>query len=223
MMAMPITRFARRIALPVTAALACAWLGGCAQSVVVNAEFPAPLVERLPVRLGVVFDQELRDFEHHEEIPQAATWTVRLGDASIAMLEPLFQSMFQETREVPEMPTGTAASIGLDGIIKPTLEKFEFDVPVSGRDKFAEVWLQYRLDLYDANGELVANWPVTGYGKAELHRTNHEGSVNQAAVVAMREVGATIATKFAQQPQISYWLEERQDAAPLSVQSRTVD
>ena len=220
---MAMTRCSRRIASTLGPALAASWLAGCAQSVVVDADFPTPLVEPLPVRLGVVYDQELRNFEHHEELPQAATWTVQLGGASVAMLEPLFSSMFLEARELPDMPSDHVPNAGLDGILKPTLEKFEFDVPVRGRDKFVEVWLQYRLNLYDTSGQLVVDWPVTGYGKAEMFRTNHEGSVNQAAIVAMREVGATIATKFAQQPQVSYWLEEREDAAPLSVESRNLN
>lgn len=220
---MPMTRRKFGLAFSLSTVMVVPCLTGCAPSVVVKADFPTPLVEPLPVHLGVVFDQELRDFVHHEELPQAATWTIELGSASVAMLEPLFTTMFAGAREFSEMPTDSTQSAGLDGILKPTLEKFEFNVPIRGHDKFVEVWLQYQLSLYDTNGELVVDWPVTGYGKAELSRTHQERSVNEAAVVAMREVGAAIATEFAQQPQVSDWLEEREDAAPLSVESRNLN
>lgn len=202
---------------PLLAVGAGIWLTACAQSVVVDTEFPSPLVEALPVRIGLIFDTELQAFEHHEEIPQQATWTIDIGEANVAMLQPLFEAMFIEAQTVTAVPA--PAATGLDGVLKPTLEKFEFDIPLRTRDEFAEVWLQYRLSLYEPDGQLVTEWPVSGYGKAEVSRGNREESVNRAAVVALREVGATISTQFADQPQIRYWLEERRNAAALSADS----
>ena len=45
----------------------CCYLVGCASSVVVQSDFPTPLVEPLPVRVGLIFGEELRDFQHHED------------------------------------------------------------------------------------------------------------------------------------------------------------
>ena len=136
------------------------------------------------------------------------------------MLEPLFAKMFRETHKVDAVPL--AANDGsLDGVLQPTLEKFEFDVPVGERDKFVEVWMQYQLTLYEPNGDTVVAWPVSGYGKSELGR-NREDAVQRAAIVAMREVGATISTKFAQQPQVSTWLGEKQHATSASASAESV-
>jgi hypothetical protein len=187
-------------------------LAGCSQSVLVESEFPTPLVERLPVRMGFIIDPTISNFEHYEEIPQSATWTIQLGDASLSMLQPLFETMFTGLEIVEDVPVSPGTP-PLDGVIKPVLERFEFDVPVATRDEFVEVWLQYQIRLYEPDGELIVEWPVTGYGKAELGRANREASVSRAAIIAMREAGAAIATKFAEQPRVSYWLEERQDAA----------
>lgn len=193
-------------AIAVTAALY-----GCASSVVVESEFPTPLVEPLPVSVGLIFSPELHDYIYTEDIPDQATWTITLGDANIAMLEPLFDTMFSETREVSDLPLSASDQRSLDGVIRPMLEKFEFDVPIGERDQFVEVWMQYKLSLYEPDGAVVTEWPVTGYGKAELGR-NREDAVRKAAIVAMREVGATISTQFANQPQVTYWLEEKGDA-----------
>jgi hypothetical protein len=82
--------------------------------------------------------------------------------------------------------------------------------------------LQYQLKLYEPTGDVVIAWPVSGYGKYELGR-DREDAVQRAAIVAMREVGATISTKFAQQPQVSAWLGEKQHGTSASVEPTGLD
>ncbi len=202
------------VSRPALLAAASALTWGCVSSVVVLSEFPTPLVEPLPVSVGILFDEELTNYVHVEDLPQRSAWTIDLGDANIAMLEPLFDAMFAETERVDSVPAGESAA-GLDGVLQPRLERFEFDVPIGERDQFVEVWMQYLLTLYEPDGSVVISWPVSGYGKAELTR-QREDSVRRAAIVAMREVGASISTRFADQPDVSYWLQERQNEAALS-------
>ena len=182
-------------------------LGGCSTQVIVEAKFPTPLVEPLPVSVGILIPEELYNYIYTEDVPEQSLWTIALGDANVAMLQPLFKRMFRDTRSVDAVPPGGAPA-GLDGVLKPTIAKFEFDVPVGQRDKFVEVWIQYQLSLYDADGRSVIDWAVSGYGKSELMR-NRQDAVQKAAIVAMREAGATISTKFADQPQVKSWLGEK--------------
>jgi hypothetical protein len=93
-------------------------------------------------------------------------------------------------------------------------------VPIGERDRFVEVWMQYQITLYEPDGRMVVQWPVSGYGKSELER-DREGAVQRAAIVAMREVGATIATKFAQQPQVSDWLGEKERGTTAAIGAPT--
>ncbi len=196
-------------------------LAGCASSVGVEAEFPRPLVEPLPIRVGVIFSEALRTFEYYEEIPQHSKWTIQLGTANVAMFEPLFASMFRETRIVSAPSLSEADLSGLDAVLQPELEKFEFDVPRSSESKFVEVWLQYRLTLLATDGTQIAAWPVVGYGKAQTGMLGNEGSLRRAAVRAMREVGATLVTGFAKQPAVGEWLEETHHEANLSVENKS--
>ena len=198
----------RSSARSTVAVLGLVCLGGCASQVEVDAEFPTPLIEPLPLTVGVVLDEALTEYEHYEEIPEQITWTIRLGAANREMLEQLLGTLFTMV-PVDAIPTAETASEH-DGVIKPELEKFEFEVPVRGRDNFAEVWMQYRLKLYEPDGDLVVDWPVSGYGKSEIMR-DREGSLNEAAIVALREVGAAIATQFPVQPEVEYWARERQN------------
>ena len=192
-------------------------LVACSASVWVEADFPQPLVEPLPVRMGLILDDEFLDYVHYEEIPQQATYTIQIGEANELMMDALFQSMFAAIEEVDDLPLAQADSYRIDGVLRPELERFEFDVPLGQQDEFVEVWMQYLVRLYETDGQLVTEWPVSGYGKAELG--NREDSLNRATVVAMREVGAVISTKFSEQPDVQYWLQERQNATALSAEA----
>ena len=194
-------------------------LAACSSSVIVESKFPSPLVEALPVKMGVLIPEELYNYIYTEEIRDESLWTIALGDANVAMFKPLFAKMFQETHNVDAVPLASN-QYSLDGVLKPTIEKFEFDIPVNEKNKFVEVWIQYQLTLLEPNGNTVATWPVSGYGKHELGHSR-EDAVQRAAITAMREVGAAIATKFAQQPQIKSWLAEKEHGPTADVGATT--
>jgi hypothetical protein len=205
-----------RSRLRLLAVVAVACLAGCGGSeVIVESTFPRPLIEPLPVSMGIVIPDELYNFIYTEDIPDQSLWTIALGDANVAMLEPLFEGMFQQTRDLDSLALA-AGDTTLDGVIEPKLEKFEFDVPQGERDEFVEVWLQYQITVYEPDGATVIQWPVSGYGKSELLR-DAEDAVQRAAIVAMREAGATISTKFIEQPQIKEWLGGKGHAEPITV------
>lgn len=210
-------RFHRQQARLFAVAAGGVLLAGCSASVWVEADFPQPLVEPLPVRMGLLLDDEFLDYVHYEEIPQQATYTIQIGEANELMMDALFQSMFAAIETVDDLPLAQADSHRIDGVLRPELERFEFDVPIGEKDEFVEVWMQYLVRLYETDGQLVTEWPVSGYGKAELG--NREAALNRATVVAMREVGAVISTQFSVQPEVEYWLQERQNATALSAGS----
>ena len=192
-------------------ALAAIALAGCTSSVVVESDFPAPLVEELPVSIALYYDPALRDFIHAEALPRSSTWTIDLGDANLAMLDPLYDSMFAATREIQALQPLPTDAATFDGILSSALQEFQFDLPNATRDEFVEVWLEYRLELQTPNGEMIFAWEVAGYGKAEIDR-NREDAVHRASITAMREAGARISTQFRLQPQISDWLKDIEDA-----------
>lgn len=189
-------------------------LAGCSSSIWVEGDWPQPLIEPLPVRMGLLLDDEFLDYVHYEEIPRQATYTIQIGEANELMMDRLFQSMFAALEPVYVLPLAQADSYRIDGVLRPELDRYEFDVPLGERDEFVEVWIQYLVRLYEPDGQLVTEWPVSGYGKAELN--GRDASLNRATVVAMREVGAVISTRFSEQPDIQYWLQERANATALS-------
>ena len=111
---MPIVSLIRRT-IPWSALVAGVLLAGCSSSVIVESKFPSPLVEALPVRMGILIPEELYNYIYTEEIPNQSLWTIALGDANVAMLEPLFAKMFRETRNVNALPVAGDGTV--DGVL----------------------------------------------------------------------------------------------------------
>ena len=105
-------------------------LSGCSTSIWVEADFPRPLVEQLPVSMGLILDDDLLDYVHYEELPRQAAYTIQIGEANELMLVQLFESMFTDLTEYNEFPLIQPDSVEIDGVLWPELERFEFDVPI---------------------------------------------------------------------------------------------
>ena len=141
--------------------------------------------------MGIVIPDELYNFIYTEDIPDQSLWTIALGDANVAMLAPSVRRDVPRNDETSTRWLWRPATRRWTASSSRQLEKFEFDVPTGERDEFVEVWLQYQITVYEPDGATVIQWPVSGYGKSELLR-DPEDAVQRAAIVAMREAGATI-------------------------------
>lgn len=178
-----------------------ATLVGCSQSVTVQTEFPAPVVEPLPLVVGIRYPDALTDYVHQEAPPLEVEWTIHLGAANESLFDILFGAMFIQTIAL-EQEANTAHHPELDAVIEPTLEEFEFSLPrQSQTDRYA-VWLRYNIRVYAPDGELICNWPVTAYGQAEAKTTAAKNPMQQATVLAMRDAAANIAVDFINAPGI---------------------
>jgi len=225
----------RRIAAPGALLAAILLLAGCAARAPVGTDFPRPLVEPLPVRMGVQFTEELRTFEHEEVIPGDRKWVVTLGPANEAMFTRVFEAMFAETVIIDPAPRGDDAGgseerVGgslaargpgargggtaeppaapLDAILTPTIESYEFANPLEANDESTTVWITYRMRLTYPDGRLIAEWPVRAYGRSPYGFMEAKDSLVEATQIAMRDAGAYITLNFADEPRIREWLRE---------------
>jgi hypothetical protein len=189
-------------------------VSGCTTTASIPMDFPTPLVEPLPLRVGVRYADALQDYEHRELIPNDRQWVVQLGDANIAMFESVFGSMFDETRPADDEVARIASAASLDAVIEPELESYEFSTPLESGDPFFTVWMTYRMRMYDAEGRLIADWPIRAYGKSKQKILDSDQSLAQATIMAMRDAGAELALEFASQPRIREWLREQGKLLP---------
>ncbi|MCZ6830209.1 MAG: hypothetical protein O7F73_11595 [Gammaproteobacteria bacterium] len=198
--------------------LGCALLAGCgANEVVVKGYFPQPVLDKLPITLGVYYDPE---FRNHEFFDQASNrgesdWIVRTGAAQTQMYDILLGGMFEKVIMLNELPredrVAAVGEAGADVILVPHVDELQYSIPRHTKINVFEIWIRYRYQLYAPDGELLADWTMTSYGKTPTaFMQTAEGAVNLAAVVALRDAGANFALNFTSVPEVKQWMEARE-------------
>ena len=190
-----------------------ALLAGCGPAeVVVKGNFPSPLMQKLPITLGVWYDE---DFAHHEFFEEAKTkaessWLVRTGEAQVQMWDSLLNGMFQRVLPMNGKPGPGQMNPSVDAVLIPHVEELQYAIPAHTSVKVYEIWMRYRLQLVTTGGQPIADWTMTAYGKTPTaFLQSDQEAVNLAAVMALRDAGANFATHFTRVPAVQEWLQQR--------------
>lgn len=171
-------------------ALLAAVLSACSTQVAVDdPRIPSPLIEPMPLLVGVRFPPSFDHFVHEEQVIGKEKWLIDLGASNKMLFTKLFGSMFTELRIVG---AGDPAALGIDALIEPTIDAFEFSVPEQSQTDAFAVWIRYRIKVFDRNGTQVANWPISAYGKSQSSTFGKDDALRRAAVLAMRDAAALI-------------------------------
>lgn len=204
----------RRRPTPLLAALALlGLLGGCGPAtVVVQGQFPPPLIEPLPLTLGVWYGD---DFAQHEFFDEAkgkreSSWLVTTGAAQVQLWDTLLTGMFTKVVKLQNKPGPGESNPDLAGVLIPHVEELQYAIPTQTNVKVYEIWMRYRFELVTPDGASIAEWTMTSYGKTPTAflQTDQE-AVNLAAVMALRDAGANFATHFSRVPAVQAWLREK--------------
>jgi hypothetical protein len=181
---------------------------GCSQSVKikVDTEVPVPTLSRIPLNMGLYYDLALRSYAYTENTEDRPDWKIESGESQVALFDRILPSMFQAVTPA----AGTSSVAGVAGVIAPSVVEMQFALPAETKTDLYEAWIKYRLQLYDSDGQLVAEWPVTGYGKAEtaLLKSKDDG-LSTAINLAMRDAGAKLALGFEQVQEVRRWLARK--------------
>ena len=183
-------------------------LTACEQSMTlrVESEIPTPVIERIPVKIGVFYQDELRNYVSEENSDERPKWKIESGSSHVDLFEQILSSMFQEVTEV----AGTTAAATVDAVLAPSVAEMQFALPAETKTDFYEAWVKYDMELHDPDGSRIANWSVTGYGKSstEFMKSRDKG-LNAAVNQALRDAGAKFALGFPMVAEISAWLEQK--------------
>ncbi len=206
--------------------LSCALLlAGCAsKQVVVEGNFPKPLLDPLPITLGVIYPSAFAEHEVFDEAKGRADsdWLVKTGEAQVEFWDILLGSMFEEVVPIRDWATVQSRGGELDGVLIPTIADLQYTIPTHTNVKIYEIWMRYEFRLIGAGSihqqedgaltfppeERIAAWSITAYGKTPTaFLQTDEEAVNLAAVVALRDAGAHFVTSFGRAPEVAAWLE----------------
>jgi hypothetical protein len=200
------------------AALALVLLSACGPARVdVKGSFPAPLMEPLPLTIGVWYPEE---FANHEFFDEAKTreesgWIVKTGQAQVQMWDTLFDGMFYQLVHMKGKPGPNQMNQIVDAVLVPHVEELQYAIPAHTNIKVYEIWMRYRFEMMTTGGMPIAEWTMTSYGKTPTaFMQSDEGAVNLAAVMALRDAGANFATNFTRVPAVQDWLRDKWQTPP---------
>ena len=187
-------------------------LAACEQSMSlrVDSEIPTPVIARMPVTMGILYRDELRNHVYEENSDERPNWKIDSGSSHIALFEQILGSMFEQTKEV----AGTDSDATVDAVLAPSVAEMQFALPAETKSDFYEAWIKYDVELYNRDGSPIANWSVTGYGKSstEFMKSRDKG-LNAAVNQALRDAGARFALGFSRVEEVGAWLEQVDSSA----------
>jgi hypothetical protein len=191
--------------------IALVLLSACGtKQVIVKGNFPSPLMTRLPVNLGVWYVDEFANHEFFDESKSKneSEWIVKTGVAQVAMWDALLGGMFENLVHVQAKPDPGAMDQMVDAVLIPHVEELQYAIPTHTHIKVYEIWMRYRFELVATSGDPIAEWTMTAYGKTPTaFLQSDEAAVNLAAVMALRDAGASFVVNFARVPDVQQWMQ----------------
>ena len=177
-------------------------LSGCASDYSVDATFPPPLVNTLPIDIALILSEEFQNYSFHEKVDDRKEINIKLGPAQSELFRVIAGQMFQDMTLVESFAE-------VDMVIRPEIDTFQYAIPRETRANIYEVWIKYRIQVTDASGQTLADWLINGYGKTPTAFLKSEGDALEAATtLALRDVGVQLSIGFARQQAIQNWLED---------------
>jgi hypothetical protein len=177
-------------------------LAGCGTvQVQPQPQLPPPLIDQLPVTVGVYYPQEFREYTHKETRYQV-DYEFSLGPAHVTKLNRLLGAMFARVVEVEDLAEPLKADPSIVMVLEPRFEDYAFLTP---RDMVGEAYtvtIRYRLNLYDRRGERVDGFVFTGYGRQKSGALTGTGPLIAATQRAMRDAGAKLAVELPEQESV---------------------
>jgi len=199
---------------------------GCtSKQVIVEGNFPSPLLDPLPITMGVIYPSAFAEHEFFDEAKGRAEsdWLVKTGEAQVEFWDTLFTGMFDNVVHIRDWETVQSHLATVDGVLIPTIAELQYAIPMHTNVKVYEIWMRYEFRLVDISAihrqedgaltfnpdERLAAWPITAYGKTPTaFLQTDEEAVNLAAVVALRDAGAHFVTTFGATPDVAAWLDD---------------
>jgi hypothetical protein len=178
----------------------------------VEGQFPQPLMEKVPLTMGVWYPE---DFSTHEFFDEAkgrgeSDWLVKTGEAQVDMWDTLLGGMFKRLEHMRAKPAKGELNQVVDAVLIPSVDELQYAIPTHTNIKVYEIWLRYRFQLVTVAGAPIAEWTMTAYGKTPTAFLRSDAAaVNLAAVVALRDAGANFATTFTRIPDVEEWLQRK--------------
>jgi hypothetical protein len=182
-------------------------LASCGTSnVVIEGNFPTPNINQIPLTLAVYYDEDLRTFSYMEYSETGREEiNIESGSSHIQLFDAMLPAMFEKVITVNSMEDPEIETV--DAVFVPAIEEFQLALPEKTKLEVYEVWVKYNMRLLSSQGDALADWVVTSYGKTPIEAFgSKENGINEAAVVALRDLASSFSLNFMQVPEVKEWL-----------------
>lgn len=157
--------------------VACLMLGGCAamttNHVVVDPPvLPVPLIDRMPVRIGVHFPEALRNARvdtSYVLFSDRYIWWHEIGNASVAGLRQALKAAFADVVELERWPSQDAADLGLAAVIVPGRPSMHAIMSMNAVVLVYQQGIEFPFELFSPAGERLTGWTAQGIAGVGAH------------------------------------------------------
>jgi hypothetical protein len=189
----------------------CILLSSCAANTInITGSYPSPLVRKIPITIGVYYPEELRNFSFTEidDYTGDDQYIVNSGASQVELFNTVLPALFQN---VVMLDSLESRPTGVDAVFVPAIEEFQLGLPAKTKLKVYEVWVKYNMRLEKPEGEYIADWVMTAYGKSPTESFQSvDAGVQDATVVALRDLAASFTLGFSGIPEVNEWLTQNQ-------------
>ncbi|WDE00450.1 hypothetical protein [Thalassomonas actiniarum] len=193
--------------LKLTPALLLLGCLSCTSTLQVKGDFPRPVIHQLPLQVAVHYQDDFRRYRYVEKSEKRSKWEISIGNAQVALFDTVLPAMFENVVQVSDISPQENTDIDL--FFEPYVEEFQYNMPRETKVNMFEVWIKYNMKVYDGQGLLIADWILTAYGKTPTaFMKSEENALNEAMIIALRDVGAGLSLKFSHIPEINSWLNK---------------
>jgi len=186
-------------------------LVSCAASTInITGSYPTPLVRKIPITIGVYYPDELRNYSYIEidDYSGKDQYIINSGLSQIELFNTVLPALFENVVLLDSLDAAQGQG-NLDAVFVPDIEEFQVGLPDKTKLKVFEIWVKYNMRLSNTNGDYIADWVMTAYGKAPTENFQSvDAGVKDAAVVALRDLAASLTLGFSGIPEVNEWLRD---------------
>ena len=182
---------------------------GCTTTLHIDTAVPRPVIEPLPLNVGVHYEESLRDYDFDGEAQDdESNWDIELGPAHVRLFKQLFGSQFRKVTQVQDLHS-IADRTHIDVVVEPAIEEYTLRTPWGTGTDFYEVTIRYSLSFYSPDGELIGRWPFEGHGRTRSSLFSNDESVEKATVAAMRDAATVLILDLRDKPVVKGLLQAK--------------
>ena len=189
------------------------FVAGCGSqtSIQLEPDLPTPLIQSLPLSVGVYYPPELENFEFNEKMKGIGSFKIGLGQTQTHLFRTAFEALFDEVVPIQSFDTQPP---GLDLLLVPKIHEVQISVPQQTRTELYEVWLRYSIEMFTPTGQEIHKWGFASYGEVNTQNYQFLSNVSAHALQdasqwAIRDAVATISFFLVKEPKVRNWLNSR--------------